>query len=77
MTIDLKCSIMNIVKQKETDIMNKVKKVAETIMIVLCVAFILWSVMSFVEVNMKNLTENPVYSCWNLFEIYLKILTKT
>lgn len=57
--------------------MNKVKKVAKTIMVVLCVAFILWIVMSFVEVNMKNLTENPVYSCWNLFEIYLKILTKT
>ena len=57
--------------------MNKVKKVAETIMVVLCVAFILWIVMSFVEDNMKNLTENPVYSCWNLFEIYLKILTKT
>ena len=77
MTIDLKCSIMNIVKQKETDIMNKVKKVAETIIVVLCVAFILWIIMSFVEVNMKNLTENPVYSCWNLFEIYLRILTKT
>lgn len=57
--------------------MNKVKKVAETIMVVLCVAFILWIVMSFVEVNAKNLTENPVYSYWNLFEIYLKILTKT
>ena len=57
--------------------MNKVKKVAETIMIVLCIAFILWIVMSFVEVNAKNLTENPVYSCWNLFDIFLRILTKT
>ena len=68
---------MNIVKQKETDIMNKVKKVAEMIMVVLCIAFILWIVISYLEVNAKNLTENPVYSCWNLFEIYLKILTKT
>ena len=57
--------------------MNKVKKVAEMIMVVLCIAFILWIVISYLEVNAKNLTENPVYSCWNLFEIYLKILTKT
>ena len=57
--------------------MNKIKKVAEKAMFILCVIFALWLFISFVEVNMKNLTENPVYSCWNLFEIYLKILTKT
>ena len=61
--------------------MNKVKKVIENVManvvIILCVAFTLWFIVSFVEVNMKNLTENPVYSSWNFFEIFLKILTKT
>ena len=57
--------------------MNKVKKVVENVMVMLCVAFAVWFLFSFVEVDMKNLTENPVYSSWNFFEIFLKILTKT
>ena len=61
--------------------MDKVKKVIKNVManvvIILCVALTLWFIVSFVEVNMKNLTENPVYSSWNFFEIFLKILTKT
>ena len=57
--------------------MNKVKKVIENVMVMLCIAFTTWFLFSFVEINMKNLTENPVYSSWNFFEIFLKILTKT
>ena len=57
--------------------MNKVKKVIKNVMVILCVAFTLWFIVSFIEVNMNNLTENPVYSSWNFFEIFLKILTKT
>ena len=57
--------------------MNKVKKVIENVMVIFCVALALWFIISFVEVDMKNLTENPVYSSWNFFEIFLKILTKT
>ena len=57
--------------------MNKVKKIVENVMVILCVALAFWFLFSFVEVNMKNLTENPVYSSWNFFEIFLKILTKT
>ena len=57
--------------------MNKVKKIVENVMVMLCVAFAIWFPFSFVEVDMKNLTENPVYSSWNFFEIFLKILTKT
>ena len=57
--------------------MNKVKKVIENVIIILCVALTIWFIISFVEVNMKNSTENPVYSSWNFFEIFLKILTKT
>ena len=57
--------------------MNKVKKVIENVMVILCIAFAVWFLFSFVEVNMKNLTENPVYSSWNFFEIFLKTLTKT
>ena len=57
--------------------MNKVKKVIENIMFALCVALAIWFIISFAEIDMKNLTENPVYSSWNFFEIFLKILTKT
>lgn len=57
--------------------MKKVKKIVENVMFVICVALALWFIISFVEVDMKNLTENPVYSSWNFFEVFLKILTKT
>ena len=57
--------------------MNKVKKIVENVMVIFCVALVLWFIISFVEVDMKNLTENPVYSSWNFFEIFLKTLTKT
>ena len=57
--------------------MKKVKKIVENLMFVICVALAIWFICSFIEVNMKNLTENPVYSNWNFFEIFLKCLTKT
>lgn len=56
--------------------MNKVKKVIENVAFALCIIFAVWFICSFIEVNMKNLTENPVYSSWNFFEIFLKCLTK-
>ena len=57
--------------------MNKVKKIFENVMVILCIAFAFWFLFSFVEFDTKNLTENPVYSIWNFFEIFLKILAKT
>ena len=57
--------------------MNKVKKIVENVMFIICVALALWFIISFVEIDMKNLTENPVYNDWNFFEIFLKILMKT
>ena len=57
--------------------MNKVKKIIENVMVIFCIAFAIWFFFSCVEVDMKNLTENPVYSSWNFFEIFLKTLTKT
>ena len=57
--------------------MNKVKKIVENVMFVICVVLALWFIISFVEVDMKNLTENPVYNSWNFFEVFLKILMKT
>ena len=77
LTIALECSIISVVNEKELDIMNKVIKVVENVMVIFCVTLAIWFIISFVEVDMKNLTENPVYSSWNFFEIFLKILTKT
>ena len=57
--------------------MNKVKKIVENVMFVIGTALALWFIISFVEVDMKNLTENPVYNSWNFFEVFLKILMKT
>lgn len=57
--------------------MNKVKKVVENVVFVLCIIFAVWFICSFIEVDMKNLTENPVYNSWNFFEIFLKCFTKT
>ena len=57
--------------------MKKVKKIVENVMFAICVALALWFIISFVEVDMKNLTENPVYNSWNFFEVFLKILMKT
>ena len=57
--------------------MNKAKKVVENVVFILCIIFAVWFICSFIEVDMKNLTENPVYSNWNFFEIFLKCFTKT
>ena len=57
--------------------MKKVKKIVENVMFAICVTLALWFIISFVEVDMKNLTENPVYNSWNFFEVFLKILMKT
>lgn len=77
LTTALGCGIISTVNEKELNIMNKVKKVIENVAFVLCIIFAVWFICSFIEVNMKNLTENPVYSNWNFFEIFLKCLTKT
>ena len=60
--------------------MNKVKEIVKNVVadvvIILCVAFTLWFIVSFIEVNMNN-SENPVYNNWNLFVVFLKFLTRT
>ena len=35
--------------------------------------FILWGVVSFIEVNCKNLTENPTYWEGNMFVVLMEI----
>ena len=49
------------------------KKKIEKITIVLMFAVLLWIFVSFVEVNCKNLGENPTYYPANFFVIMTKI----
>jgi hypothetical protein len=46
------------------------RKWIERIIAFISALFILWGVVSFIEVNCKNLTENPTYWEGNMF-IYL------
>ena len=41
--------------------MNKVKKIIENVMVILCVAFAIWFLFSFVEVDMKIVKFEPRY----------------
>lgn len=49
------------------------KKKIEKIAVVLMSAVLLWIFASFVEVNCKNLSENPAYCPANFFVIMTKI----
>lgn len=49
--------------------MEKSIKKAGDVFAVFCALLILWLLVSFVEVNAKNLTENPTYSSYNFFVI--------
>lgn len=49
------------------------KKKIEKIAVVLMSAVLLWIFASFVEVNCKNLGENPSYCPANFFVIMIKI----
>lgn len=45
---------------------RKINK-AGSIWTVFCVLLLLWMAFSFMEVNAKNLTENPTYNDYNFF----------
>lgn len=45
------------------------KKIINKIFLILSVIIILWFIVSYLEVITKNLSENPQYSFWNIFEL--------
>lgn len=45
------------------------KKIITNIFLFLSVILILWVVVSYIEVISKNLSENPEYSFWNIFQL--------
>lgn len=46
----------------------------QIILYIITAFLVLWLAFSFIEVNAKNTTENPVYSDYNAFIILLEIL---
>lgn len=55
--------------------MNKKEIILKTIygfLIATIIIFLLWIVISYIEVLTKNVTENPTYSEWNLLNIFVE-----
>lgn len=49
------------------------RKWIERIVCAICTLFLLWGVVSFIEVNCKNLNENPTYWEYNMFVYLMEI----
>ena len=45
-------------------------KIISIVLWVLTAVFMAWAFISWVEIIAKNLTENPVYHCWNMFILF-------
>lgn len=45
------------------------KKILSNILTIISVIFILWFALSYIEIISKNLSKNPQYSFWNIFEL--------
>ena len=53
--------------------MGKVVKALNGILVLVCVLIFIWIVLSFAEINMQNLTENPVYNNYNFFVVIIRL----
>lgn len=51
--------------------MEMVKKILENILVTISVLFLIWAVLSYGEICLKNLDNPPHYSAWNLFNILI------
>lgn len=45
----------------------------QKIFTVLSTSFLIWVTISWLEICSKNLSDNPIYSAWNFFEILLNL----
>lgn len=52
---------------------KKVYKMLATILTVASIMGLVWFCVSYAEVCCKNLTEAPVYSNWNLFQLLVNM----
>ena len=50
--------------------MYNIWKIISIILWVLAAVFMAWAFISWAEIIVKNLTENPVYHNWNMFILF-------
>ena len=63
--------IVDVSKQIGGIVMNKkVVKVIEYILCGISISFLLWLLLSWIDVVLHNLNPEPVYQWWNLFMIF-------
>ena len=64
--------IVDVSKQIGGIVMNKkVVKVIEYILCGISISFLLWLLLSWIDVVLHNLNPEPVYQWWNLFMILM------
>lgn len=49
------------------------RKWLERIVCAICTLFLLWGLISFIEINCKNMSENPTYWEGNIFVCLMEI----
>lgn len=51
--------------------MKKISKIIAKVITILFIIFLVWLAMSYIEVILKNLTDNPTYNSLNLFKLLI------
>lgn len=59
-------------KEKIEKIIEIIFKIMYGFLIATVIICLLWGIVSYIEIFCKNVTENPVYSEWNLFNIFVE-----
>lgn len=64
---------MNKSKKEKIEIIIEIfLKAIYGFLIATVIIFLLWGIVSYIEVFTKNITESPLYSEWNLFDILVE-----
>lgn len=51
---------------------KKIGKIIENVLVIISALLLLWAIVSYGEVCIKNLDNPPTYSAWNLFDILIR-----
>lgn len=68
LTNNLKYSIIFIEKRKEV----KKMKILNKVFCIICILFLLWIILSYFDVILHNLDEEPIYKFWNFFQLLVE-----
>lgn len=51
---------------------KKIGKIIENVLVIISALLLLWAVVSYGEICLKNLDNPPTYSAWNLFNLLIE-----